>query len=89
MTNFSKSDLIRAVAESTGLKKADADAAVQAVLSTIRQRADAGNAVALQGFGRFTMKERAAREGRNPRTGEPVQIAASRTLTFKAAKSTT
>lgn len=89
MTNFTKTDLIKAVSQATGIKKTEAESAVSAVLSIIREEATAGKTVALPGFGRFTLKERAARIGRNPRTGEPVQIAASQTLAFKPAKSST
>lgn len=89
MANFSKSDLIAAVADTTGRARKDVDDILSAVLSVIREEADSGKIVAIHGFGRFAMKERAARTGRNPATGETIQIAASRTLTFKPSKSAT
>lgn len=89
MTKFTKTDLAAVVAEQTGLARRDAMAAVDAVLASIRYETDAGKTVTLSGFGRFVVKERAARQGRNPATGEPIQIAASRALTFKASKPST
>ncbi len=80
------SDLINAVAEKTGLTKADAKAAVDAALKTIASTVNGGDKVQLTGFGSFSLVERPARTGRNPRTGEPTQIAASRGLGFKASK---
>lgn len=86
MPNFTRADLIKAVADVTGLSKADTESVVAATLATIRAEAISGKAVTLQGFGRFAVTERAARTGRNPATGAPIEIAASRALTFKAAK---
>ena len=84
--DVNKNDLIDAVAERTGLAKSDAARAVEAVLGTITEALQRGDAVALSGFGSFVAKARAARTGRNPRTGEPVAIAASRAPAFKAGK---
>jgi DNA-binding protein HU-beta len=81
-----KNDLIAAVAERTGLAKSDSARAVEAVLGTITDALKGGDAVALSGFGSFVAKVRAARTGRNPRTGEPVAIPASRAPAFKAGK---
>ncbi|WP_353429467.1 HU family DNA-binding protein [Paracoccus denitrificans] len=89
MANFSKSDLIAAVAQTTGHKKKDVEEMVFAVFATIREEAEAGQTVNITGFGRFAMKDTPAREGRNPRTGETVQIAAKRVLKFKPSKSAT
>jgi len=72
-----KNDLIDAVAERTGLAKSDAARAVEAVLGTITDALQRGDGVALSGFGSFVAKARAARTGRNPRTGEPVAIPAA------------
>lgn len=87
MTNFSKSDLIRAVAATCGVSKSQADEILTAAFTVIQEEATAGKTVAIHGFGRFSEKIRPAREGRNPRTGEPVQIDEKRALTFKPTKS--
>ncbi len=81
---MNKTELIAAVAEKTGLKKKDAEAAVAAVFGTIAEELKAGNKVQLIGFGSFEVKERAAREGRNPRTGETIKIAAAKLPAFTA-----
>ena len=83
---MNKNDLIDAVAERTGLAKSDAARAVEAVFGAITETLQKGDAVALSGFGSFVTKARAARTGRNPRTGEPVAIPASRAAAFKAGK---
>ncbi|WP_038249371.1 HU family DNA-binding protein [Ghiorsea bivora] len=81
-----KVELINHVAESASLSKADAGAAVDAVLSGITGALSAGDSVSLVGFGTFSVTERAARTARNPRTGEPIQVAASKAPKFKAGK---
>jgi DNA-binding protein HU-beta len=83
---MNKNDLIDAVAERTSLAKSDAARAVEAVLGAITDTLQKGDAVTLSGFGTFAVKTRAARTGRNPRTGEPIQIAASKVPGFKAGK---
>jgi len=83
---MNKNDLIEAVAERTGLAKSDAARAVEALLGTITEALQRGETVAVSGFGSFVTKVRAARTGRNPRTGEPVAIPASRAPAFKAGK---
>ena len=83
---MNKNDLIDAVAERTALAKSDAARAVEAVLGAITEAMQKGETVALSGFGSFATKERAARTGRNPRTGEAIQIAASKVPGFKAGK---
>jgi DNA-binding protein HU-beta len=83
---MNKNDLIDAVAERTSLAKSDAARAVEAVLGTIADSLKKGDVVTLSGFGAFATKTRAARTGRNPRTGEAIQIAASRVPGFKAGK---
>jgi DNA-binding protein HU-beta len=83
---MNKNDLIEAVAERTGLAKSDAARAVEALLGTITEALQRGETVAVSGFGSFATKVRAARTGRNPRTGEPVAIPASRAPAFKAGK---
>jgi len=75
------------VAEKTGLTKKDADKAVAAVFESIQETLKAGNKVQLVGFGTFETRERGARTGRNPRSGETIQIPASKVPAFKAGKS--
>ncbi len=81
---MSKSELIAAVAEKAGLKKKDAEAAVNAVFDSIGETLAAGGKVQLIGFGTFSVKERGERTGRNPRTRETIKIAASKTPAFTA-----
>ena len=83
---MNKNDLIDAVAERTSLAKSDAARAVEAVLGAITDTLQKGDAVTLSGFGTFAVKTRAARTGRNPRTGEVIQIAVSKVPGFKAGK---
>jgi DNA-binding protein HU-beta len=83
---MNKADLIDAVADSADLSKADATRAVDAVLDSITGALKQGNTVSLVGFGTFSVKHRAARTGRNPRTGETIQISASNVPGFKAGK---
>lgn len=83
---MNKTELATAVAEATGLSRTDAGAAVDAVLDSISNSLAKGESVSLVGFGNFTVKERAARTGRNPRTGETIQIAAAKVPGFKAGK---
>ena len=79
-------DLKDAVAEKAGISKADAGTAVSAVLETISETLTKGEKIALLGFGNFEISERAARDGRNPATGETIKIAASKAVKFKAGK---
>ena len=81
---MNKSELIAEVAEKTGLTKKDAEAAVKAVTDTITDAMIQGDKVQLVGFGTFEVRERAARFGRDPRTGESMEIAASKSPAFKA-----
>ena len=83
---MNKGELIEAVAGSAGLSRADATKAVDAVLDSITRTLANGGSVSLVGFGTFSVKARAARAGRNPRTGETIQIAASNVPGFKAGK---
>ena len=83
---MNKTNLIDVVAQTTGVKKAQADAAVNAVITAIADALAAGEKVQIAGFGSFEVKERAAREGKNPRTGEAIQIEASKTAAFSASK---
>jgi len=79
-----KVELVEAVAKATGLTKAEATRAVDATFKTITGALVKGDKVPLVGFGTFGVSKRAAREGRNPRTGETVKIAARKAVTFKA-----
>jgi len=83
---MNKSELIDAVAESADLSKADATKAVDAFASTVTDALNQGDQVTLVGFGTFTVRERAARTGRNPRTGASINIPASKVPGFKAGK---
>ena len=83
---MNKAELIDAVADSADLSKADATKAVEAFVQTVTDTLRRGDQVALIGFGTFSVKHRAARSGRNPRTGETMQIAASSQPAFKAGK---
>ena len=83
---MNKGELIEAVASSANLSRADATKAVDAVLDSITGTLAKGSAVSLVGFGTFSVKSRAARMGRNPRTGESIQIPASNVPGFKAGK---
>lgn len=83
---MNKTELINTVAEFADLNKASATRAVEAVLTGITQSLSSGDAVTLSGFGTFSVGSRAARIGRNPRTGEAINIAASKSPKFKAGK---
>ena len=83
---MNKTELIAAVAEKTDLSKKDADAAVSAVLGAITDALKAGDKIQLVGFGTFEVRNRAAKQGRNPRTGETMTVPASKVPAFKAGK---
>lgn len=83
---MNKNDLISSVAADTGLSKADATKAVDAVFDNIEKSLKRGSEVRLVGFGTFSVTDRKASTGRNPRTGETIQIAASKQPKFKAGK---
>ncbi len=83
---MNKTELIEAVAMQAGLPKADAGKAVDATFDAIEGALSGGDSVSLIGFGTFAISNRKARTGRNPRTGETIQIAASRVAKFKAGK---
>ncbi len=79
-----KSEFVDKLASESGLSKTDAGAAVDAVISTIEGELKSGGEVSFTGFGKFHVAQRGAREGRNPRTGETMTIAASRVPRFTA-----
>ncbi|MCY4190362.1 MAG: HU family DNA-binding protein [Rhodospirillaceae bacterium] len=83
---MNKNDLIAAVADSTGMSKTDVASVIDASLNSIADALKSGGEVKLVGFGTFHVTDRAATTGRNPRTGETIQIAASRQPKFKAGK---
>ncbi len=86
---MNKGDLINKVAEQAGLSKAQAESAVNAMLDGIADALKAGDSAAFIGFGTFSVSHRAARAGRNPQTGETIQIAAKNLAKFKAGKKLT
>ena len=83
---MNNSDLIDTVATAHDLSKADAKKIIDGVITAIVDAAAKGEEISLNGFGKFKVKESAARDGRNPATGETIQIAASKKLSFTAAK---
>lgn len=84
---MNKTDLVQAVAEKTVMTKKDVSIVVDAVLEAIQEALSRGDKVQLVGFGNFEIRERAARKGRNPQTGELIDIAASKIPAFRAGKS--
>ena len=83
---MNKSELVSAIAEQAGISKKDAESALKAITDTVTQELARGGRVQLVGFGTFEVSEQAARTGRNPQTGEEMQIAASKAPKFKAGK---
>ena len=83
---MNKAELVAAMAEQTQLSKKDAEAALKAFIDVVSEEMKKGEKVQLVGFGTFEVSERAAREGRNPQTGETMEIKASKTPKFKAGK---
>ena len=83
---MNKSDLVSAIADRSGLSKANAARALEATTSAISGALSSGGSVAISGFGSFIVRSRAARSGRNPQTGATIQISASKVPAFKAGK---
>ena len=83
---MNRTDLIAAIAEKAGMTKKDAESALSATIETITDTLKKGDKVQLVGFGTFETRERAAREGRNPQSGEKIKIAATTSPVFKAGK---
>lgn len=81
-----KTELVAAIAEAAELSKADAARALDAFVDSVTAALKGGDSVTLVGFGTFEVRERAARQGRNPRTGKPLKIKASKVPAFKAGK---
>lgn len=81
---MTKSELVEAIAAKSGLTKADSSRALEAFMETVGETLKKGDKITLTGFGSFGVSKRAAREGRNPKTGLPVKIAARNSVSFKA-----
>jgi DNA-binding protein HU-beta len=86
VNGMNKTDLINEVAETAELSKKDATKAVDALFDAIQETLAKGDKVQLIGFGNFEVRERSARKGRNPQTGEEIEIAASKVPAFKPGK---
>ncbi len=80
---LNKTELVGAVAKKAGLTKKDTEKAINSFIDVVQETLAEGDTVAILGFGTFLARERSAREGRNPRTGEPIQIAAARVPVFR------
>jgi DNA-binding protein HU-beta len=83
---MNKGDVIDAIANGAGLTKADSSRALEALITAIEKALKKGENVSIIGFGTFSVRKRAARKGRNPRTGAEIKIKASKTPAFKAGK---
>jgi DNA-binding protein HU-beta len=83
---MNKADFVSAVADAAELTKVDAAKAVEAVVEVVKKALKKGDTVSLVGFGTFSVRKRAARQGRNPRTGQTIKIKASKNPSFKAGK---
>ena len=83
---MNKAEFVGAIADGAGLTKVDAGKAVEAMIEIIKKALKKGDSVALVGFGTFAVRKRAARTGRNPRTGQTIKIKASKNPAFKAGK---
>lgn len=84
---MNKADLVNSVAQKTQLTKKDCEKVVTATIESIQEALNKGDKVSIVGFGTFEVRERAARKGRNPRTGEEIEIEAAKVPVFKAGKS--
>ncbi len=83
---MNKGDFVGAIADASGLTKADTERAVEAMFNVVKKTLKSGESISLVGFGTFVVRKRAARTGRNPRTGETIKIKASKVPAFKAGK---
>jgi len=83
---MNKAEFVGAVADSAGLSKVDAGKAVEAMMEVVKKALKKGDTISLVGFGTFAVRKRAARSGRNPRTGQTIKIKASKNPAFKAGK---
>jgi DNA-binding protein HU-beta len=83
---MNKGDIVDAIANGAGLTKADSGRALDALITAVEKALKKGDTVSIIGFGTFSVRKRAARKGRNPRTGAEIKIKASKTPAFKAGK---
>ena len=83
---MNKGEFVEAIATAADLSKADAERALEAMVKVIKKTLKSGDTISLVGFGTFSVRKRAARTGRNPRTGEAIKIKASKVPGFKAGK---
>lgn len=83
---MNKAEFVGAVADAADMTKADAERAVEAVFKVVKKALKSGDSISLVGFGTFSVRKRAARTGRNPRTGDTIKIKASKVPAFKAGK---
>ena len=83
---MNRGEFVAAISEHSGLTKADADRALEAVFKVVKKTLKSGDTISLVGFGTFVVRKRAARTGRNPRTGATIKIKASKVPAFKAGK---
>ncbi len=81
---MNKAELVKAVATSAGLSQVAAEKALNGFMNAVKKSLRSGNSVTLVGFGTFSVSKRPARTGRNPQTGNPIQIAAKKVAKFKA-----
>jgi DNA-binding protein HU-beta len=83
---MNKTEIIDRIAEQSGINKTQAKSVLDSIIDNIKAELKSGGSVVIPGFGTFTVKDRAAREGRNPQTGETIQIKACKRPAFKAGK---
>jgi DNA-binding protein HU-beta len=83
---MNKGEFVSAVADAAEMTKADAERAVEALFKVVKKALKSGDSISLVGFGTFSVRKRAARTGRNPRTGDTIKIKASKVPAFKAGK---
>ena len=83
---MNRGEFVAAISDQSGLTKADADRALEAMFKVVKKTLKSGDSVSLVGFGTFVVRKRAARSGRNPRTGDTIRIKASKVPAFKAGK---
>jgi DNA-binding protein HU-beta len=83
---MNKGEFVGAVADAAEMTKADAERAVEALFKVVKKALKSGDSISLVGFGTFSVRKRAARTGRNPRTGDTIKIKASKVPAFKAGK---
>ncbi|MGB4859236.1 MAG: HU family DNA-binding protein [Dokdonella sp.] len=83
---MNKAEFVEAIATAAGLSKADAERALEGLVKVVKKTLKSGDSISLVGFGTFSVRKRAARTGRNPRSGETIKIKASKVPAFKAGK---